>query len=66
MDLRTEVQLRQNLRGELCAGQPRHTQRRANGKVAFSGWSGACNNSTGDCTVIMDGNTSVTATFGRR
>ncbi|MCM2359006.1 MAG: hypothetical protein NDI77_12710 [Geobacteraceae bacterium] len=29
----------------------------------FSGWSGACTNATGDCTVTMDADKSVTATF---
>jgi hypothetical protein len=31
----------------------------------FAGWSGACSNATGDCSVVMDGHRSVTATFNR-
>jgi hypothetical protein len=35
------------------------------GNAVFAGWSGACTG-TGACTLTMDGNKSVTATFNRR
>lgn len=33
------------------------------GDFVFSGWSGACTNITGNCTVVLDANKTVTATF---
>ncbi len=36
---------------------------KAAGKSTFSGWSGACFGTSSTCTVIMSGNTAVTATF---
>ena len=35
----------------------------ADSNSIFTGWSGACTNSTGDCTVLMNAAKSVTATF---
>ena len=37
----------------------------ASGNSVFAGWSGACTG-IGACTVTMDGNKTVTATFNRR
>ena len=33
------------------------------GGDVFAGWSGACTNTTGDCTITMNGDNTVTATF---
>jgi hypothetical protein len=35
----------------------------ASGTSTFSGWSGACTNLSGTCSVVMDSNKTVTATF---
>lgn len=47
------------------SGTPVTLTPRAVGRGLFAGWSGACTG-TGTCTVTMDGNKAVTATFNRR